>query len=119
MGYSLESLARDGGLSYATHIWNTTVASFALIAAPSAGKSIRLRYISTGASALGTSNTRLTTGTTAATTYWQYPLTLPIVEDAFIDLDDGVGASLFAGQGTGNGFIRVYYSINRTSGTRE
>lgn len=117
MGYSLEQLARDGGLQLATHVWGTTVASFALIAAPSTGKSIRLRYISVGASAAG--SVRITTATAAGTAYWMYTGGYPYCEEAFIDLDAATGAFLSATAGVGNGFIRVYYSINRVSGTTE
>jgi hypothetical protein len=121
MSYQLMNIAKEEGLQLATHVWSTTVASQLLIAAPGATKCIWLRYIVTGASSSssGTIAERLTNGTTAGTTYWQYPLAAALSEEAHIKFGANEPASLFVASGTGNGFIRVYYSIKQDSGTTE
>lgn len=117
MSYDLEALKREVGIQLASHVWGTTVTTQALIATPGAGKFIRLRYISVAASAPG--SVRITTGTSLATAYYVYPGAFPYCEEILSDLDTNTAATLFCTAGVGNGFIRVYYSIERSTGTTE
>lgn len=116
MPHEMMTLARESGLSLATHVWTTTVASHALIAAPGSGRALRLHYISIHQStAAGLS--RIVAGTTAATNYWNYTASGPHTELALITLGENEPASLFAAATVGNGNIRVYYSVVPLNGS--
>ena len=115
MSLELEELNRQQGIRLATHVWGTTVASVPLIAAPPSGRRIVLHYIVTANSANG--STRLTNGTSAATTHWIYPGAGAHAEEARVECDDATGLTIHTTAGCGNGFIRAYYSIALASGT--
>lgn len=114
--YGLEMLQREHGLLFASHVWTTTVASQTLIAAPSSGKAIVLRYVAIAQSAAAGA-VHITANTTAGTNYFNYNQTGAHDELALIPLGDAEGAYLHMAAGGGAGFIRVYYSIRITSGT--
>lgn len=116
MPHGLENLQREVGLLFASHVWTTTVSSQTLIAAPSSGKAITIRYVACGQSAV-TGLLRITANTTAGSNYFNYNQSGPHSEAALIPLADAEGAYLHMTAGGGNGFIRLYYSIRVTSGT--
>lgn len=118
MSLNLAHLDREVGLIMASHVWTTTVSSQTLVAAASSGKAYTLRYIAVGASA-GVGNVHITPNTTAGSVVWYYNQTGPHSEEALIRLEDAEGMYLHAAAGVGSGFIRVYYSVRQTSGTRE
>lgn len=115
---SLHELSRQQGVQVATHVWTTTVASFALIAAPSTNRAIQLVYVvahqSAAAGLLHFSN-----GTTAATTHWTYNAAGPHSEEAKITCDAATGLTLHLAATGGAGFVRVYYSTVVAGGTTE
>lgn len=116
MGNILENLNREFGVQLASISWTTTVSSTTLIAAPSSGKEIVLRYIVCSASGTGIP-VRITTGTTADPGVYTMPAGGNLIEEALIRCGDAKGLSVHAAATIGNGCIRAYYTIGQTSGT--
>ncbi len=115
---SLHELSRQQGVRVATHVWTTTVASFALIPTPGANRAIQLNYVVVHQSAAA-GLVHLSNGTTAGTTHWTYNAAGPHSEEAKITCDTNQPLELHMAATGGAGFIRVYYSIVQAGGTTE
>lgn len=120
MSYMMRAFANLGGLAYASISWTATVASLQLIAAPSTGKTIDIRWIYAYQSAVG--SVQLFNGTAAASSspiwYWPGANGNPVAEEAAISGADGAAVAMNTGNGYagGNGVLRVYYRIIPTTG---
>lgn len=116
MPHEMVTLAREMGLSLATHIWTTTVASQTIIAAPGVGRALRLHYVSIHQSAAA-GLTHLGAGTTAATTYYTYNAAGPHTELALITMGENEPLSMHMAASGGAGFLRIYYGVVALNGS--
>ena len=116
MPHGLVLLSRETGVSLATHVWTTTVASQTLIAAPGTGRALRLHYIAVHQSAAA-GLLHLSNNTTAAAANWTYNAAGPHTEESLITMAENEPISLHMAATGGAGFIRVYYSIVPLNGS--
>jgi hypothetical protein len=113
-------MADLGGLLYASISWSATVASLQVIAAPSTGKTIELRWLYAYQSAAG--SVQLFNGTAAASSspiwYWIGGNGNLVAEEAAISGADGQAIAMNTGNsyGGGNGVMRAYYRVVPSSG---
>lgn len=120
MSLQMRTMQDIAGLVYASISWSATTVSTQLVAAPSTGKLVSLRWLYVYQSAFG--SVQLFSGTAAASSapiwYWPGANGNPVAEEAFINGSDGQGIVMNTGNsyGGGNGVLRAYYCIIPNSG---